>query len=182
MGTLRSRRADHFVLESVEGVSGARVARRMARRRRARRDSMTPLAAIKKLADGRLCSPGPMQYAVAAALTGDRSHQVAFRAALRRTRAHHHRTLERDSRHALCRAAGGVLRAAVGHAAARDAPTSTSCWRCCVRPASCACNGSGFGVPAEDGFFRIVFLANPRELEQIYADIGAFTGEYLARG
>ena len=33
------------------------------------------LAAIKKLADGRLCSPGPMQYAVAAALTGDRSHQ-----------------------------------------------------------------------------------------------------------
>ena len=41
------------------------------------------LAAIKKLADGRLCSPGPMQYAVTAALTGDRSHQVAFRKALR---------------------------------------------------------------------------------------------------
>jgi aspartate/methionine/tyrosine aminotransferase len=29
------------------------------------------LAAIKKLADGRLCSPGPMQYAITAALTGD---------------------------------------------------------------------------------------------------------------
>jgi alanine-synthesizing transaminase len=28
--------------------------------------------AIKKLADGRLCSPGPMQYGVIAALTGDR--------------------------------------------------------------------------------------------------------------
>src|SRR5262245_50950638 len=41
------------------------------------------LAAIKKLADGRLCSPGPMQYAVTAALTGDRSHQVAFRQALK---------------------------------------------------------------------------------------------------
>ncbi len=41
------------------------------------------LAAIKKLADGRLCSPGPMQYAVTAALTGDRSHQVAFRQQLR---------------------------------------------------------------------------------------------------
>ena len=27
------------------------------------------LAAIKKLADGRLCSPGPMQYAVTAALS-----------------------------------------------------------------------------------------------------------------
>ena len=31
------------------------------------------LAAAKKLADGRLCSPGPMQYAITAALTGDRA-------------------------------------------------------------------------------------------------------------
>ena len=44
------------------------------------------LAAIKKLADGRLCSPGPMQYAVTAALNGDRSHQDSFRAALRDAR------------------------------------------------------------------------------------------------
>ena len=41
------------------------------------------LAAIKKLADGRLCSPGPMQYGVVAALTGDRSHQATFRQELR---------------------------------------------------------------------------------------------------
>src|SRR5258705_790953 len=40
------------------------------------------LTAMKKLADGRLCSPGPMQYAIAAALTGDRSHQASFRKAL----------------------------------------------------------------------------------------------------
>ena len=45
------------------------------------------LAAIKKLADGRLCSPGPMQYAVVAALTGDRSHQVEFRQAAAGARA-----------------------------------------------------------------------------------------------
>jgi aspartate/methionine/tyrosine aminotransferase len=43
-------------------------------------------------------------------------------------------------------------------------------------------NGSGFGMPASDGFFRIVFLASPRDLEQIYTDIAAFTREYLARG
>ena len=43
-------------------------------------------------------------------------------------------------------------------------------------------NGSGFGMPAEAGFFRIVFLANPRDLEQIYADIATFSREYLARG
>ena len=76
------------------------------------------LAAIKKLADGRLCSPGPMQYAVTAALTGDRSHQVSFRKALREraeltTDAH-----ERDSRHVVRRAAGRVLRDAEGRLAA----------------------------------------------------------------
>jgi aspartate/methionine/tyrosine aminotransferase len=43
-------------------------------------------------------------------------------------------------------------------------------------------NGSGFGVAASAGFFRIVFLASPADLEQIYADIGAFTREYLAQG
>src|SRR6187401_2791468 len=42
------------------------------------------LGAIKKLADGRLCSPGPMQYAVAAALNSDRSHQQTFIEELRK--------------------------------------------------------------------------------------------------
>ena len=41
--------------------------------------------------------------------------------------------------------------------------------------------GSGFGVAPERGTFRIVFLANPKELEAIYADIGAFTRDYLQR-
>ena len=41
------------------------------------------LAAIKKLADGRLCSTAPMEYAIVAALDGDRSHQQVFRDALR---------------------------------------------------------------------------------------------------
>src|SRR5262249_61984727 len=40
------------------------------------------LAAIKKLADGPLCSPGPMQHPVVAALTGDRAHQPTVRQAL----------------------------------------------------------------------------------------------------
>ncbi len=37
------------------------------------------LAAVKKLADGRLCATGPMEYAITAALNGDRTHQDAFR-------------------------------------------------------------------------------------------------------
>jgi aspartate/methionine/tyrosine aminotransferase len=41
--------------------------------------------------------------------------------------------------------------------------------------------GSGFGMPPEQGTFRIVYLANPEELSKIYADIGAFTRDYLNR-
>jgi aspartate/methionine/tyrosine aminotransferase len=43
-------------------------------------------------------------------------------------------------------------------------------------------HGSGFGLPAEDGFFRVVFLAAPAELTAIYQDIASFTREYLRRG
>jgi len=40
--------------------------------------------------------------------------------------------------------------------------------------------GSGFGLPAEQGFFRVVFLAQPDVLGTIYEDIAAFTAGYLA--
>jgi len=39
--------------------------------------------------------------------------------------------------------------------------------------------GSGFGLPPEDGFFRVVFLASPAELSSIYDDIASFTLNYL---
>jgi alanine-synthesizing transaminase len=39
--------------------------------------------------------------------------------------------------------------------------------------------GSGFGMPADQGFFRIVFLASPDELTAVYDDLAAFTAEFL---
>jgi alanine-synthesizing transaminase len=139
------------------------------------------LAAIKKLADGRLCSPGPMQYAVAAALNGDRSHQVTFRAELaERARI----TTERLN-------AIPGMRCVAPRAAFYALPslslppgrTDEHFVLALLRETGILCvNGSGFGVPAEDGFFRVVFLAPPSELEQIYGDIASFTREYLSRG
>jgi aspartate/methionine/tyrosine aminotransferase len=41
--------------------------------------------------------------------------------------------------------------------------------------------GSGFGTRPEDGFFRVVFLADPAELAEIYDLVAGFTGEFLAR-
>jgi len=34
----------------------------------------------------------------------------------------------------------------------------------------------------EDGFLRIVFLAEPKDLSVIYSDMAAFTKDYLRRG
>jgi len=40
-------------------------------------------------------------------------------------------------------------------------------------------HGSGFGLPAADGFLRIVCLASPAELHAIYDLIADFTKDYL---
>jgi aspartate/methionine/tyrosine aminotransferase len=139
------------------------------------------LAAIKKLADGRLCSPGPMQYAVVAALTGDRSHQPAFRAALiERARL----TTERLNaipglRCVPPRAAFYALPAVSLPPGRTDEDYVLALLR---ETGILVVHGSGFGMPPEQGYFRIVFLAEPGELAAIYTDMGAFTAEYLRRG
>jgi alanine-synthesizing transaminase len=138
------------------------------------------LAAIKKLADGRLCSPGPMQYGIVAALTGDRSHQVSFRAALaERARI----TTERlNAVPGMRCVAPRAAFYALPQIALPPGRTDEHFVLALLRETGILCvNGSGFGMPPEEGFFRIVFLANPRYLEQTYADIAAFTREYLAR-
>jgi alanine-synthesizing transaminase len=136
------------------------------------------LAAIKKLADGRLCSPGPMQYGVIAALTGDRSHQVTFRQQLQQRAA-----LTTTRLNAIdgisCVAPRGAFYAMpkVSLPAGRsDADYVLAL----LRATGILCvYGSGFGTQAEDGFFRVVFLAPPEELSSIYDDIASFTSDYL---
>jgi aspartate/methionine/tyrosine aminotransferase len=138
------------------------------------------LAAIKKLADGRLCSTGPMQYAVAAALTGDRSHQDAFRRALRE-RAQ----LTTDRLNAVPGMRCVAPRAAFYAMPSVSLPpgrTDEDYVLALLRETGILCvYGSGFGLPAEGGFFRVVFLAALDELSAIYDDIATFTRDYLKR-
>jgi alanine-synthesizing transaminase len=136
------------------------------------------LAAIKKLADGRLCSPGPMQYGVVAALTGDRSHQVTFRAELQ-TRA----ALTSARLNAIdgvrCVTPKGAFYA-MPQVALPPGRTDADYVLALLSATGILCvYGSGFGTAPEDGFFRIVFLASPAELGGIYDDIATFTGAYL---
>ena len=138
------------------------------------------VAAMRKLADGRLCSPAPMQYAVIAALNGDRSHQVAFRRALaERAR------ITTDALNAI-----PGMRCVAPHAAFYAMPalslppgrTDEDFVLALLRATGILCvYGSGFGMRPEQGTFRIVFLAEPRELESIYRDLAAFTRDYLER-
>ena len=135
------------------------------------------LAAIKKLADGRLCSPGPMQYAVTAALTGDRSHQHAFRQQLRE-RAE----LTARRMNAIPGVSCVAPRSAFYAMPKVELPpgkTDVHYVLGLLRTTGVLCvYGSGFGTAPEDGFFRIVFLASPRELDAIYDDVAEFTAAF----
>jgi alanine-synthesizing transaminase len=135
------------------------------------------LAAIKKLADGRLCSPGPMQYAVTAALNGDRSHQIAFRAALRERAA---LTTARFNAMAGMRV---VAPQAAFYAMPQvDLPagmTDEAFVLGLLRAKGILCvHGSGFGLPADGGYFRVVFLAAPDELTAIYDEVADYAASF----
>jgi len=134
--------------------------------------------AVKKLADARLCSSVPMQHAVADALNGDRSHQVAFRQALK---ARADLTMSR-----LCAMPGVscVAPTAAFYAMPRIAlppgHTDERFVKALLHATGVLCvYGSGFGLPAELGFLRIVFLAPLDELNEIYDLMAAFTAQYL---
>lgn len=135
------------------------------------------LAAIKKLADGRLCSTGPMQHAIKAALTGDRSHQREFVREL---------TMRADLTVSRLNAIAGITCVAP-HAAFYAMPkvalpagkTDEDFVLALLRKTGILCvYGSGFGLPAEEGFFRVVFLAPPDTLSAIYDDIATFASEF----
>ena len=77
------------------------------------------LAAATKLADGRLCSAGPMQFAVTAALDRRPVASGCLPARAGRSRQSHHAGAQCDTRHALRAASCGLLRNADGVAPSR---------------------------------------------------------------
>ena len=139
------------------------------------------LSAIKKLADGRLCSTGPMEHAIVAALEGDRTHQEAFRAALReRAELTTERLNAIDGMKVVAPSAAFYAMPQV------DLPPGTTDEDFVLgllRATGVLCvYGSGFGTNPSDGFFRVVFLAAPSELGTIYDDVATFTRQFLTRG
>jgi alanine-synthesizing transaminase len=139
------------------------------------------LAGIKKLADGRLCSTGPMEHAISAALDGDRSHQAAFRAALRERAELTTRRL--NGIDGMTVVAPSAAFYAMPKVVLPPGKTDEDFVLGLLRETGVLCvYGSGFGTDPLDGFFRVVFLAAPPELERIYDDVEAFTRHFLTRG
>jgi alanine-synthesizing transaminase len=134
--------------------------------------------AVRKLADGRLCSTVPMEHAIPAALQGDRSHQVEFRRALK---ARADLTISR-----LCAMPGVscVAPSAAFYAMPRVTLPKGRSDEDYVKAllhetGVLSVYGSGFGLPADQGFLRIVFLASLEELAEIYDLMADFTAGYL---
>lgn len=134
--------------------------------------------AVAKLADGRLCSTLPMQYAVIAALTGDRSHQSSFRAALKERAA---LTVERlNAMPGVSCVAPTAAFYVMPRVALPPGRTDEDYVLALLRATGVlTVYGSGFGTTPEDGYLRIVYLAPPEELGQIYDLMARFTAEYL---
>lgn len=138
------------------------------------------LAAITRLAEGRLCSTIPMQRAIVPALTGDRSHQAAFRTALKAraeltfTRANAidgiTSTMPRAAFYAMPKVALPRGRTDAEYIVGLVHATGVLC-----------VNGSGFGMDPADGYFRMVTLAPPAQLNEIWDLIAGFTRSFLGR-
>ncbi len=137
------------------------------------------LAGIKKLADGRLCSTGPMEHAITAALTGDRSHQQRFRDALRERAGI--TTSRLNAIEGITVVPPTAAFYAMPKVALPPGKTDEDFVLGLLRATGVLCvYGSGFGTAPADGYFRVVFLAPPAELAEIYSLIAGFTGEFLS--
>jgi alanine-synthesizing transaminase len=136
------------------------------------------LAAILKLADGRLCSPVPMQHAIAAALNGSRTHQAKFVAALRERAA---LTVSRlNAIDGITCAPPSAAFYVMPKVALPQGRTDEDYVLGLLRAKGLLCvHGSGFGMDRFGGFFRIVFLPPVDELSAAYDDIAEFTAEFL---
>ena len=120
-----------------------------------------------------------MQFAIEAALTGNDDHKATFVHALRERAEVTARRLNRIE---------GIScvppRAAFYAMPKVDLPpgrTDQDYVIGLVRATGLLCvYGSGFATAPEDGFFRIVFLASPAELDAIYDTIAGFTAQFRA--
>jgi aspartate/methionine/tyrosine aminotransferase len=119
----------------------------------------------------------PMQRAVVAALKGDRSHQPAFRSALRERAELVYARANAVPRISSSRAIAAFY--AMPNVELPPGKTDADFIIDLVHATGVLCvHGSGFGMDPADGYFRMVTLAPPEQLNEIWDLIAGFTAEY----
>lgn len=129
--------------------------------------------AITKLASGRLCSPTPAQYAVKPALDGDNSLRIKFLSEIRR---------RRDVAVSEVNSINGLScttpQAAFYLMVKADIPHGITDERFVLKMLEATgvlvVPGSGFGSNPNDGYFRMVYLADEETLGEAFSRIREF--------
>ena len=135
------------------------------------------IQAIHQLAGGRLCSPTPTQYAVRPALEGDRAFQKIFVSELK---------ARRDAAVECVNSTPGLScslpKAAFYLMIKADSLVGRSDERFVLdllhETGVLVVHGSGFGVDAQAGCFRLVYLANQGVLGDVFGRLGRFLATY----
>jgi len=128
--------------------------------------------AVYRLAGGRLCAPTPAQYAVRPGLEGDRTFQVNFINELRQRRDFAVRRVQ-EIRGLSCDVPQAafylMIKAQPGEQADEQFVVDLL-----EATGILVVNGSGFGADPQQGYFRMVYLADEATLETVFSRLADF--------
>ena len=137
-------------------------------------DKMSDLiAAIIRLASGRLCSPTPTQYAIKPALSGDKDFLQGFIADIERRRDRaidHVRTIEGLS----CATPEAAFYMLIKVKDLKGRTDERFVLDLLDQTSVLVVHGSGFGCQENEGYFRLVYLADEATLDTSFHEIGRF--------
>ncbi|MBL8151066.1 MAG: aminotransferase class I/II-fold pyridoxal phosphate-dependent enzyme [Blastocatellia bacterium] len=131
------------------------------------------IVAIRKMADARLCSACPPQYAVAAGLDGDHSYLADVMQKFKERRdITYNRINAIDGMN--CTLPNGAFYLMAQVERLHGATDEQFILSLLKETGILFVHGSGFGTKAEDGYFRIVYLPEPYILHQVYDQVAEF--------
>jgi alanine-synthesizing transaminase len=138
------------------------------------------MAAIRKLADARLCAPMSPQHAVKAAMNLPATYLDATMKRLREQRDITYEMLNKIPGISCNKPAGAFYAMAQIDLRNGELGIDEEYVLGLLREQGVLfVHGSGFGTQPKDGFFRIVFLPDAATLRDVYSRVGQFTAKFL---
>ena len=130
-------------------------------------------AAIGRLASGRLCSPTPAQYAIEPALEGSREFQRYF---LRELKSRRDFCVDRvrNNEGLSCEIPAAAFYLMIKTKKLGGRTDEQFVLDLLEQTGVLVVNGSGFGVDPEQGYFRLVYLADESTLGDVFDRIDRF--------